>query len=231
MEGMPQEKVLSLLNDCVFCIIDGLLLFVLTYPLFLSLTTMSQVISSFGNAFPSYSVSTLILLPVVMPLIVGAANITATRYLWSYNCNSNWRAWMMQGLIIVVITQLLLLPFPTAYAILTSTQLWIAPLLLILFMMDYLILFGLIGKVVARGYIEPRPYRREMVNQKKPTSLVGTRARCPHCLASHKYHDGEIDENGVVNCLTCNRPFYVESISILMNKIGEKEDSNSRIDL
>jgi len=231
MEGAPRVKELNLLTDVVYCFIYGLFLFVLSYPLFLGVYIAIQSFGvpwMFGSAI---SLPLIILSFAPMSLIAGAVNTITTRYLWSYRSRSSVKVWIEQGLFIVVIIQLFLIPLPAIQTALTRIPLWIQPVFLVVVYADYWILFGFIGRLVARRYIDPFASRPRVIRDEKSPSFAGTRARCPRCQTSHNYRDDEIANDGTVMCLSCNRPFYIEAIGILMDKIGENRDADSRIDL
>ncbi|MFW9960732.1 MAG: hypothetical protein ACFFDV_06935 [Candidatus Thorarchaeota archaeon] len=231
MEGLPERNELNLLADLVYSFFNGLLLFILTYPLFLGLLTLWYVVGFTHGIIVAINWPIVLLAFITLSAIVGVANSLTAKYLWSYRCKNSGKAWLTQGLIIVVMTQLLLIPFPTVLSVITALAQWTQPVFLVLIFTDYCILFGIIGRTTARKYIEPLPYRYRSINKDKIPSFAGTRAKCPWCHVSHKYRDYEIDDDSTVKCLTCSRPFYIDPIGSLMEKIGVKRDVDTRIDL
>jgi len=231
MEGLPERNELNLLTDLVYSFFNGLLLFIPTYPLFLGLL-MIGYIAAYAYDMVVINIWPMALLAIAATsVVVGVVNTLTAKYLWSYRCKNTGKVWMTQGLIIIIITLLLYIPLPAAVAAIPALPLWMQPIFLVLVVADYWILIGIIGRMVAKRYIEPLPYRYRSIDKEKAASFAGTRAKCPYCHVSHKYPDYEIEDDSTVRCKTCSRSFYIDPIGSLMEKIGEKRDVDTRIDL
>ncbi len=231
MEGLPGRNELNLLTDVVYSFFNGLILFVFTYPLFLGLVMIWNVAGYIHGIVVTNIWFIALLALATTSVIIGVVNTLIAKYLWSYRCKNYGKAWMTQGLTIIVITQLLLIPFPTVLTVITLLPLWIQPVFLVLVFTDFFMLFGIIGRMIAKQYIEPLPYRYRSINKEKIPSFAGTRTKCPWCHISHKYRDYDIEDDSTVKCFTCNRSFYIDPIGSLMEKIGVKREVDTRIDL
>lgn len=231
MEGLPERNELNLLTDVVYSFFNGLLLFILTYPFSLGLLILWYVAGYTHGIILTNVWSTVLLAFIALSVIVGVANTLAAKYLWSYRCKKNGKAWLTQGMMLTIVAQLLFIPFPTVLAVITALPEWMQPVFLVLIFMDYCIVLGIIGRTAAKQYIDPFPYRRRPINKEKIPYFAGTRAKCPRCHISHNYRDYEIEDDSTVKCFTCSYQFYIDPIGSLMGRIGVNRDADTRIDL
>jgi predicted Zn finger-like uncharacterized protein len=234
MEEALQKDKLGLLADLAYCLIHGVVLFSLSYIFFMMwyLPTRIMILGVSLAFLDIFSWLFIVFLGYAfLFLLAGSVNATLARYLWSIKTRSNGTIWMTEGLLIVIITQVLLLPLPVIQTILTGMALWLQSIFVVLIFLDYCLAFGLIGRKIARIYCQPIPYEQRVRVENKQLGFSGTRARCPYCQASFRYRDDDRAMDGTVKCHRCTRSFYMEPIDDLMRKLGENIDVNSRIDL
>jgi predicted Zn finger-like uncharacterized protein len=233
MEDTFQRKELDLLTDLAYCLIHGIVLFSISYIFFL-MWYLPRQFTIYIASVTWFSVSALFIsfLGIGLALLLaGAVNVTVAGHLWTIKTRSNGRIFMAEGLILVIVTQVLLLPLPSIQTILFRMEITLQAFFVVLIFIDYCLAFGIIGRKTAGIYSQPLMLVERMSREKKPVRFSGTRARCPYCHASFRYRDYDRGLDGTVKCYRCSRLFYMEPIDDLLKKLGENIDVNSRIDL
>jgi hypothetical protein len=170
MEDALQKNELDLLTDLAYCLIHGIALFSISYIFFLMWYLPRQVAVFAIDPIIMFSLSSLFLgfLGLAfMLLLTGLVNVAVAGHLWSIKTRITGRIWMGEGLILVIVTQVLLFPLPVIQTILTGMALWLQSIFVALIFLDYCLAFGLTGRKIARVYCQPIPYeQRVRVEQK-----------------------------------------------------------------
>lgn len=233
MENTYQRKEPDLFTDFAYCLIHGIVLFSISYIFFLMWYIPLQYATYITPvAWSSISVLFISFLGIGFALLLaGAVNVTVSGYLWTIKTRSNGRIFMAEGLILIFVTQVLILPLPSVQTILARMEITLQAFFVVLIFIDYCLIFGIIGRKTATMYSQPLLLVERIGGENKPLSFSGTRARCPYCHASFRYRDDDRGMDGTVKCYKCSKPFYMEPIDDLLKKLGENIDVNSRIDL
>jgi len=157
-------------------------------------------------------------------------NMMISEPLWSLTLKSNVESWITQGFLIVFPTQILLLAFQWVIQFISENPTITLLIFGLVLFFVYSIIFGIIGNAAARKYIENESENHITASQ-KPTSLDGTRGRCPSCGESFRYLIRDISEEGTVKCLNCKNTFYIETTEELLRKLGQYRKDDSKIDI
>ncbi|MBN2230527.1 MAG: hypothetical protein JW779_13145 [Candidatus Thorarchaeota archaeon] len=239
MEDTPDERNLDLKRDLAICIIHGAVLFLISYAFYFYWNAVQNYQYIVMHPMPPVILPELpihfaILILIGFAIVVvssGVLNAIAIKRLWSIKANSNSRIWLAEGLMIQFFAQILFFPFPLIQSVIAGRELWVQILFPSLIILDYWILLGFIGKSIGGFYAEPPPQLPKDFEIAHPAPKIGTRAKCPHCGSSFRYQSNERSFDGTVKCYACKRPFYMEPIEVLLEKLGEDTDMKSWIDL
>lgn len=198
--------------------LHGFVLLVVSYLVFLSQVT------PFTWHF-SYFIVFSVLFSIVLLTIMGILNMVIAESVWSLNVKSNLGDWIIQGFIVVLPTQILLIPFYYMINMILSSlsNLIIAFLEFILLFFGYTFIFGYIGLKAAGMYTEGETYQRKRGKHQQET-FTDTRARCTFCGESYRYPLSEISHEGIVRCLNCGRTFSIEPNEELLKKLRKFQE-------
>jgi len=156
---------------------------------------------------------------------IGMINVASSEYLWSLNCKSNLGNWIVQGFLVFVPTQILLIPFSSTMVLVSTFP---SGLLIIpgaFLFLGYTVIFGYIGRAVASRYLEEDSYHQTRTRPRVQL-FKGTRGRCTFCGESFRYSTHDISSEGTVRCLNCGHAFHLEPTEDLLKKLHvDREES------
>jgi len=147
----------------------------------------------------------------------GLINMILADVLWSVDGRFTTNNIFYQGVKVALPSQIFLamlviiLPYQGPFIFMVSTVL-------------YCIIIGILGVYVARKHSTKNTETE--LKRTIPIS-IGTRGRCPTCGESFRYTSRDILDDGMVRCLSCHKPFFIESKEELMKKIGKFEADDS----
>jgi len=147
----------------------------------------------------------------------GLINMILADVLWSVDGRFTTNNIFYQGVKVALPSQIFLamlviiLPYQGPFIFMVSTVL-------------YCIIIGILGVYVARKHSTKNT--KTELKRTIPIS-IGTRGRCPTCGESFRYTSRDILDDGMVRCLSCHKPFFIESKEELMKKIGKFEADDS----
>ena len=204
--------------------LHGFVLFIISYLVFL------YQITPFTWRF-SYFILFSVIFSFVFLTIMGILNMVIAESVWSLDIKSNLGDWITQGFMVVLPTQILLIPFyPMINMILSLPNRIMAFLAFILLFFVYTPIFGYIGLTAARMYEEKDTYLSRRGKHQLET-FIGTRAKCTFCGESHRYPRSEISDEGIVRCSSCGHTFSIEPNEELLKKLGESKEKKSKTNL
>jgi len=159
-------------------------------------------------------------------IVIGIINVASSEYLWSLNCRSNIENWIVQGFLVFIPTQILLMPFTD---IIISSYSLPGPLVFLaaIGVLGYMVVFGYIGRAVAKVYTEKDSYQQ---THRKPGSpmIRETRGRCPSCGESYRYSTHDFSSESTVKCFNCGHTFYLEPTEELQKKLNVNREESER---
>ena len=203
--------------------LQGIILFTISYILF-----WIQL-----NPFYWFWSSLLVInmtISIFLLIVIGMINMMISESLWSLTLRSNVESWIAQGFLIALPTQILLLLFQYVIQLISTYPTITFVIYGLILFFGYSVIFGFIGNIAARKYIENEPDHRTTAVQKS-LSFKGTRGRCPSCGESFRYLIQDISDEGIVKCLNCKRAFYIEPTEELLRKLGKYQVDDSKIDI
>ena len=218
-----QKEERKIFSDLTNWFLHGFMLFIISYIVFLS--QMNSPIWMF-SVFVVYGVT----IYAVLLIVIGIVNMIITELLWPITMRGNSENWIIQGLFIILPTQiLLLLSIPILQFISTFPQILVLISALLVFF-GYIFVFGFIGVSVARMFSDVVVDKQDKKKKDRPL-INGTRGRCSFCGESYRYPMKDISVERTVRCLNCGHTFYLEPDEELLKKLGEYSEKNARIDL
>ncbi|MFW9843823.1 MAG: hypothetical protein ACFFEV_04545, partial [Candidatus Thorarchaeota archaeon] len=190
----------------------GFTLFLLSFMLFVMQST-----GYYWN-FSSFLVFNAIIVIGVL-MILGVANMVISEVLWSINTLGKGESWLLQGFLILIPTQFLLVPYSNILYQLSQMSTYYNFVYAGILFLVYLLIFGGIGRSVASRYQEKDSRKSEHRKTSRPIEIGTTRSACTKCGSSHEYYDKNISQNGTVKCYTCGKEFPISSTTDLLSKL------------
>ena len=148
-----------------------------------------------------------------------------TEYIWGITGNSSVENWIVQGIIILIPTQLLMMSFYSfLLTIYIMPEISLKLILITIIFLAYFAAFDFIGAKVGSKYQEIHAPPEGLI-EKTPARFRETKGRCPKCGESFRYSSHDFSPASTVRCLNCHNEFYLESDDLLLRKV---EDSGDR---